>query len=78
LPELLRRHDASVARYDAVIGIDQNRVRKAEFSNARCYLRDLLLAMRPAIARVWYQRFCFDVLNRCLGHFLPSLFADSR
>ena len=46
---------APLARDDAVLAVQQDRVRESEFPGAGCDLADLLLGMRPGIPGEWNQ-----------------------
>ena len=57
-PELLGRHDTTVARHDAIVRIHQHWVGKSKLPDAGRDLRHLLVAVRAAVARVWKQGVC--------------------
>ena len=54
-PPLQGRQETAVAGENAVTGINQDRIEKAELKDARSDLRDLFFGVCPVIFRVWNQ-----------------------
>ena len=75
---ILTQLGAAMACDNSVLPVHDNWIQKTELTNTRRNLCDLLVTMRSAVSRVWYQvgHFSLFILRISHAHALQSSSAD--